>query len=196
MRRILLMMCCLLAVPVLTYAGSDIVATYKYADGNMMTLCTRDAGHVRMDTSPDSYMLLKGDKVYAVSKDDEGNWHAMDLDQMQGMGGFTSMFGGGASEYEVRYEKQNKSEKVAGYSGKVYTAIVYEGGKVVSRDDIVLSTHADIKKLSDGWNAIAARMGQAMGPQMAQFVEHSSREAKKWGMAEYCAVVIRCGCTA
>ncbi|MDC0336241.1 hypothetical protein OAN24_05040 [Pseudodesulfovibrio sp.] len=184
MRKILLALSFLLLLSFNAFAASDIIATYKYSDGSMMTLCTRDAQHVRMDTSPTSYMLLKGNKVYGVNKGDDGSWQVMDMDQMQNLGGMSSMFGGGATsttEYEVRYEKTGKSEKVAGYSGAVYKAVTYENGKVVSRDDIVLCSHSNIKKLSDGWAAIAARMGQSMGQQMAASIEQSAKEAKKMG---------------
>ena len=93
MRKIILTLCFLMAAPLCAQAASDIIATYKYADGSMVTLCTRDANHVRMDTSPTSYMLLKDRKVYSVSRDDEGQWHVMDMDKMKNMGGVTSMFG-------------------------------------------------------------------------------------------------------
>ena len=184
MRKVILVLTFVLLLSFNAHAASDIIATYKYSDGSMMTLCTRDAQHVRMDTSPTSYMLLKGNKVYGVNKGDDGSWQVMDMDQMQNLGGMSSMFGGGATsttEYEVRYEKTGKSEKVAGYNGTVYKAVTYEDGKVVSRDEIVLSSHSNIKKLSDGWASIAARMGQSMGQQMAQSLEQSAKEAKKLG---------------
>ncbi len=62
MRKIILTLCFLMAAPLCAQAASDIIATYKYADGSMVTLCTRDANRVRMDTSPTSYMLLKDRK--------------------------------------------------------------------------------------------------------------------------------------
>ncbi len=144
----------------------------------MVTLCTRDAKHVRMDTSP-TYMLLKGDKVYSVSRDDDGVWQCMDMDKMKGMGmsSLTSMFGGGSKpDYDVRYEKTGKTEKVAGYTGAVYTAVVFEDGKVVSREEMVLCSHSNIKKLTDGWMAMAARMSN-----MDQSFGDSIEEAKKMG---------------
>ena len=184
MRKLFLSVCFLLLTPIFAHAASDVIATYKYSDGSMMTLCTRDAQHVRMDTSPTSYLLLKGGKVFAVNQDEAGNWRVMDMDQIKNLGGPSSMFGGGTTTipaYEIRYEKTGKSEKIAGYNGVVYTAVSYEDGKVVSRDEIVLSSHSNIKKLSDGWAAIAARLGQSIDQQMAQYIEHSAKEAKNMG---------------
>lgn len=178
MRIIWLLFCVILAAPSGALAASDVVATYTYADGGSITLCTRDATHVRMDTSPTSYMLLKGDKVYAVSTDDSGACQVVDMDQMKSAGGgFMSMFGGGsAPEYDVRYEKTGRTEKVAGYSGAIYTAVIYEDGKVVGREEVVLGTQADIRKLTDGWMAMAARLSG-----MSQAFGDSIKEARKTG---------------
>ena len=74
-----------------TIMAADIAATYQYSDGQTMTISVRDSSNVRMDTTPESYMLLKGEKIYILSKDEAGNWSAMDLDQMKGMAG---MMGG------------------------------------------------------------------------------------------------------
>lgn len=177
MKKLLFILCIILCMPATAQAASDIIATYKYPDGNMVTLCTRDAQHVRMDTSPTSYMLLSDGKVYSVSRDDEGKWHAMDMDKMKSSG-ITSMFGGGSTvtDYEVRYEKTGKTETIAGYKGTLYTAVVFEDGKVVSRDEIVLGTHSNLKKLTDGWIAVAEKMAG-----MNQAFDDSIEEAKKMG---------------
>ncbi|WP_319582584.1 hypothetical protein [uncultured Pseudodesulfovibrio sp.] len=179
MRRIVLLLCLVLAVPMAALAASDIVATYKYTDGTMVTLCTRDAQHVRMDTSPTAYTLLSNGKVYSVNCD-SGQCQVYDIGAMaSGMGsGLTSMFGGGSEpEYEVRYEKTGKTESIAGYKGKVYNAVVFEDGKVVRRDEMVLSTHSNIKKITEAWIA----MGEAMTQSMGQSFQDSLDEAKKMG---------------
>ena len=162
MRIVLLIIGFVLALAPGARAASDVVATYTYADGGMVTLCTRDADHVRMDTSPSSYMLLSGGKVYAVSQDDDGTWQVMDMDALKSSGGMMSLFGGGAAaEYDVRYEKTGRTEKVAGYGGAVYTAVVYENGKAVGREEVVLGTQPEIKRLTQGWMAMAGRMSNA-----------------------------------
>jgi hypothetical protein len=179
MRRIVLLLCLVLAVPAAALAASDIVATYKYTDGTMVTLCTRDAQHVRMDTSPTAYTLLSNGKVYSVNCD-SGQCQVYDLGAMtSGMaGGLTSMFGGGSEpDYEVRYEKTGKTESIAGYKGKVYNAVVFEDGKVVRRDEMVLCTHSNIKKITDAWIAMAEALTQSMG----QSFQDSLDEAKKMG---------------
>ena len=177
MRKLIFLFLMLLAFPTTANAASDVIATYKYSDGSMVTICTRDANHVRMDTSKDSYMLLSDNKIYAVSRTDDDTWTAMDMDKMKSMAnGMGSMFGGGEVEYDVRYEKTSKTEKIAGYSGTVYTAVVYEDGKVTSRDEVVLGSHSNLKKLSDGWMAMAKRLTN-----MAESFSDSIEEAEKMG---------------
>jgi len=182
MRKMLFFLFVVLVMPVCAQAASDIVATYTYSDGSMVTLVTRDAQHVRMDTSPTSYTLLSGGKVYSVSCDESGACNVMDLGQMAGMAsGFSSMFGGGdepdTTEYDVRYEKTGRTETVAGYKGTVYEAKIYENGKLTSREEMVLSTHSNIKKLSEGWIAMAEALTQSMGDSF----DDSMEEAKKMG---------------
>lgn len=177
MRKLICLLCLILALPVSAQAASDVIATYRYADGNMITLCTRDQQHVRMDTSPTSYMLLTDGKVYSVTRDDSGTWNVVDMEKMKGMGGgLTSMFGGGSPEYEVRYEKTGKTEKVAGYKGNVYTAAVFEDGKTVSREEVVLCSHSNLKKLTEGWVAIASAMSNN-----TQAFDACTAEAEKMG---------------
>lgn len=177
MRKFFFVLFLILTLPAAALA-SDVIATYKYSDGTMVTICTRDDTHVRLDTSAESYMLLSGGKVYAVSKADDGTWTAMDMDKMKSMAGNMggSMFGGGKAEYDVRYEKTGKTEKIAGYTGNVYTAVVYEDGKVVSRDEMVLSDHDNMKKLSAAWLAMAERLAN-----MNASFSDSIQEAKKMG---------------
>lgn len=179
MRKFVFVFCLVLALPLSAQAASDIIATYKYSDGNMVTLCTRDSQHVRMDTSPTSYTLLSGGKVYSVNCD-SGQCQVYDLGAMsKSMGsGFSSMFGGGSEpEYEVEYKKTGRSESQAGYKGAVYEAIVKEDGKVVSREEMVLSTHSNIKKITDAWMAMAEALTQTMG----ESFQDSLEEAKKQG---------------
>ena len=131
MRKFLFSLCLILAMPVSAVAASDIIATYTYSDGTMVTLCTRDSQHVRMDTSPTTYTLLSNGKVYSVTCED-GQCNAMDMGAMAGMAsGLSSMFGGGSDpdNYEVRYEKTGKTETVAGYKGTIYEAVVLEDGR-------------------------------------------------------------------
>lgn len=178
MRQVLLFLCLSLVLPGSALAASDIVATYKYSDGSVITLVTRDKDHVRMDTSPTSYMLLAGGKVYSVNCED-GQCHAMDMGAMMNSS-LGSMFGGGGDDetgYEVRYEKTGRSESVAGYKGAVYEAVTFENGEVINRDEMVLSNHSNIKRLTEGWIAMAEVMTQSMGDSF----DDSLDEARKMG---------------
>ncbi|BCS89140.1 hypothetical protein [Pseudodesulfovibrio sediminis] len=176
MRQLLFFLCCVLFMPTAALAASDVVATYTYSDGSMVTLVTRDAEHVRMDTSETTYMLLSGGKAYSVSCEN-GQCSAMDMGAMMGMVSGSSMFGGGEDDYDVRYQDTGRTETVAGYKGSVYTAIVFENGKEISRDEIVLGSHSNVRKLTEGWIAFAEALTQTLG----QSFKDSLDEAKKMG---------------
>ncbi len=173
-------------------AATDIVATYQNSDGSMITIVTRDKAHVRMDTSPTSYLLLKEKKVYSVSQDDMGQWMVMDMDQLKQINtnsSFMSLFGGGDQEaapetetaYEANYEKTSQREKIAGYTGTVYNIEVIENGEIVRRDEVVLCTHSDLKKVNEGWMAISSTMSELMGEEMSKSMEQASKQAKEAG---------------
>lgn len=185
MRHIILI--CFLLFTTTAFAGSDIVATYEYSDGSMVTIVTRDSQHVRMDTSPTSYMLLKENKIYSVVQDDKGQWMVVDMDQMKGVasGGFMSLFGGGEpapeKTYSARYEKTGTKEKIAGYTGYVYNIEVKENNELVRRDEVVLCTHSDLKKVNQGWTAIGAKMSDIMGEEMSKSLEQATSQALESG---------------
>ncbi|WP_147822261.1 hypothetical protein [Salidesulfovibrio onnuriiensis] len=180
MKRLLAVLCLFICMTGQALA-TDLVATYKYEDGSTMKLAARDSKHVRMDTGPDSYLLLVGDKMYAVSRSD-GQWQAMDMDKMSGMMGmFASSGSSEIKDLEVKYAKTGRKEKIAGYTGKVYDVDVYEGSKLVSRDEVVMSTHNDLKRINDAWTAVALRMGNMMDKETAQSLQRTCEEARKAG---------------
>lgn len=159
--------------PVQAFAG-DVAAHFKNADGTTMTISARDTKHVRMDASPDAYTLLNGNKIYMISRDDDGTWNAMDMDQMAGMMG---MMGGStedASSYKAEYIDTGRTERIAGYKGKVYELEVTDNGKLVSRDEVVLSTHGDIKRINESYMAIAKQMSSIMTPDMTKAFDDAS----------------------
>lgn len=188
MRHVLIV--CLLFFTSTAIAATDLVATYEYSDGNKITIVTRDTQHVRMETSPTSYMLLKENKVYSVSQDDTGQWMVMDMDQMKGMSssqGFMSLFGGGDTNpepeitYSATYEKTGQKEKIAGYTGYVYNVETTENGQVVRRDEVVLGSHSDLKKVNEAWTVMSSKMGEIMGQEMSKSLEEATKEAREAG---------------
>ncbi len=185
-----LMMVFLIFFTSTAFAADDIAATYVYKNGDKATLVTRDNKHVRMNVSPDNYMLLQKNKVYAVSKEDDGKWMVMDMSQMKAMasGGIAGLMAGAKTplppqnkEYTVKYEKTGKKEQIAGYEGVVYNAKTMEGGKIVSQNEIVLCNHDDLKKVNDAWAAIAMGMSDIMGDKTAGSLEKAAKEANAAG---------------
>jgi hypothetical protein len=175
----LLIFLLLFSIPVL---AGDIAATYQYSDGQTMTISVRDSSNVRMDTTPESYMLLKGKKIYIVSKDEAGNWSAMDLDQMKGMAGMMGgMFGkkGKISDYDMKLKDTGKTEEIAGLKGNVFNATYYENNRAVDTKEIVFCNRKEILQINDAWIAIAAGLAQIMGQDMSQLLEKSNKLAKE-----------------
>lgn len=172
----------MMLLPVQALAG-DISATFKNADGTTMTLSSRDPEHARMDGSPDAYTLMQGNKIYMVSNDGQGNWTAMDMDQMAGMMG---LIGGGqdASGYAASYSDTGRTERIAGYTGKVFAVEVTDNGKLVSREEVVLSTHEDIRRINLAWLTMAERMSSVMSLDMAEAIGES-RAHGHGGMLRY-----------
>ncbi|MBI9082112.1 MAG: hypothetical protein JEZ11_00860 [Desulfobacterales bacterium] len=181
MKRLIPAALIVLILPFSAWA-TDLLAKWRQADGGSFTLAVRDADHIRMDTHPDSYMLLSGKKVYMVSRS-EGQWQAMDMDQMSGM---MKMFGGQPSAtvsgYQTVYRSTGRKEKVAGYPGMVYTAEVRDGqGKLVESKEMVFSDHKDIVLLNQAWLNLAAGMGRVMGPEMSRAIDDASKAASESG---------------
>ncbi|MEW5773350.1 MAG: hypothetical protein AB1916_07470 [Thermodesulfobacteriota bacterium] len=168
----------LLASPAL---AKDLVTTWKAQDGGILRLSYRDDAHVRLDTGPESYMLVSGKKVYAVQKD-EGQWTALDMDQVAGM---QKMFGkapAAPAAGKAAFRKTGRAETVAGYAGQVYE--VESAGE--GRDEVVLCADADVVRAGRGWAAVAARMSQVLGAGAVQGVQDAAAQAEtSGGMLRY-----------
>lgn len=183
MRRILISVCLLLFVFTGSAWAGDIVATWKYTDGSTVKLSARDDQHIRMDTAPDSYTLLTGSKVYLVQKDDDG-WQATDMEKMAGMMG--GMFGGqkkvNVDDYKTTYKYTGKKETIAGYKGKVYRVEVRDGaGKMVSSDELVLSTSKDILRVNMALARISSKMTGMAVSGLSANPEAIKKQADKYG---------------
>ncbi len=183
MYRILISIFLLLFVLTGSALAGDIVATWKYSDGTAVTLSARDSDHIRMDTAKDSYTLLTGGKTYMVTKDDEG-WQATDMEKMAGMMG--GMFGGqkkvNVDDYKATYKYTGKKETVAGYTGKIYRVDVRDGaGKLVSSDELVLSTSKDIFRINMAMARIGSNMTGMAVSGMSAKPEAIKKQADKYG---------------
>ncbi len=162
--------------------AGDLVSTWKEAGGGAMTLAVRDATLIRMDSAPNNYMLLTGKKVYVVTKED-GQWTAMDMDQMSGL---MKMFGGGGAashgDMKTTYTKTGRSETVAGYKGAVYTVETRDGaGKIVDKGEVVFSKSKDIVRINEAWMSFASAMGRIAGPELSRQLDAAAKQAYQSG---------------
>jgi hypothetical protein len=184
MKRILTALCLLLVIPLSAWS-EDIVATWRHQNGNTMKLAMRDANHVRMDTGKDNYLLVNGEKEYMVSRQD-GQWTAMDMDQLAGMmsrfGIQAGTTGQEANRYQSSFKDTGRTETVAGYKGSVYVAETKdEAGELIDRSEIVFSKHKDVELASKAWMSIATRLGNVVGLQTSQAIEKATKQAETSG---------------
>jgi len=165
-----------------TAVAGDLVSTWKEVDGGTMTLAVRDTAHIRMDSTPDNYMLLSGKKVYVVVREN-GRWTAMDMDQMSGI---MKMFGDGSatapSHTKTTYTDTGRIETIAGYTGNVYTAETRDAaGKTVDKGEVVFSKAVDIVRINEAWMSFASAMARIAGPELSKQLDSAARQAYQSG---------------
>lgn len=156
-------------------ALADVIGTYLITHGDRtqsMTLTYKDDQHIRMDTGQGNYLLITGDKVYAVANA-QGKVQAVDLASMPK---FLLPKGKAADEGNVAIRKTGRSETIAGIKGDVYE-IVVDG----ETSEAVLSTDRRAAPLSKAFLAMAKRMGDVLGGDTADAIEAATREAQKYG---------------
>ena len=167
----------LLLLPATAFAA-DILATWQDGQGNLMKVAHRDDSHIRMDTQPDSYMLLSEDKVYIVTKD-EGEWQVVDLDQMSGM---MAMLGKDATptagSYSSTIKKTSRTEKIASYKGTVYLVEVRDANQqLVDKAEVVFSGNSDVKRASQAMTTLSMKMAGKMGGGVSREMSAAMRQA-------------------
>jgi hypothetical protein len=176
--RVLLTLFLVLSLPWTAFAA-DLLVTWQDGEGNLMKVAHRDDTHIRMDTQPDTYTLLIGDKIYMVTKD-EGEWQVVDLDQMSGM---MKMFGSAADtpkieDYKTSFVKTGRTEKIASYKGTVYVVEVRDGeNKLLQKDEIVFSRNSDVRRASRAMMTISTKMASKMGPDLSAEMDKAMEQA-------------------
>ena len=181
MKHLVLAVLALLLFPFSVPAG-DLVAQWRRADGGRFTLAVRDDRHIRMDNQAESYMLLSGEKVYMVARED-GHWQVTDMDQMAEMAKmFCGVGSGSASAYETAYRPTGRKEKVAGYQGTVYLAEIRDDkGGLVEKKEVVLSDRQNVVRINQAWVTLISGMGKVMGGQMSKALSDAAKTASKSG---------------
>lgn len=172
---------------VLLWSGAgwaDIVATYETDDQSTGKLSIRDDRHIRIDTDEkDTYLLMIDQKVYMVHKQD-GQWTAVDMDQMASMmqrfGQSEPTPGGGPSDKgsTAKLRDTGRNETIAGYKGRVYELEDTDtrGRKYV--EEVVFSDHKDIRKIYSAWVMFSSRMQGKLNGMSSTGFERSLGSAK------------------
>lgn len=182
MKRTVLLLMLLLIISSPAWC-EDIVAIFKDKKSNSMELSYRDDTHVRMKMANQGYMLVTKDKVYMVTGQ-EGQWQAIDMDQMAGM---MKAFGQGASEAiteevksgQGKLKDSGRTEMVAGYKGKIYLVEEEQEDGSIKNVEMVLSSHADLKRINQAWIAISTRLGSLFGQELAQSIKQTIDESQQ-----------------
>ena len=147
-------------------------ATYEDSDGSRMVV-EYEGDNVRMTTgSDDSYMLLKGEEVYMVSREDD-QWSVIPIGEFMGAmaKGFASqgLFEGIG---EAEFEQTGRRETVAGIRGEVFRI------KQDNREyEAVMSRDKDVAAATDAMMSIFTTMAGQM-----EVSDTWGSEMKGWGM--------------
>lgn len=158
----LLISVCLLALASTGWA--DIVAHYNNVESpeDAMTITYHNDSRIRVDFAEQGYMLLTSKSNYMVSRD--GNrWVAMDMNEMaKAAKGMVDAMGIDMNELVdddgFRLRDTGRTETVAGIKGKVF--IVSSKGE--PDEEVVLSDHADLRKLFGGYIKLVERFASEM----------------------------------
>lgn len=157
MRILITALLCLLLLPAVA-AAQDMTALYQYYDGTKSRLYARGHDAYRMATDKDSYMLVIGGKTYLCRKTENG-WRSTDVHSlMRSHGGGSQAMQQTPARVDVRFRSMHRTERIAGYTGRVYELSIYENGKLTRRDEVVMSTHSDVVGLSRAWAEMSSAM--------------------------------------
>jgi hypothetical protein len=184
MKRIIVALCLLLLMPLSAWSD-DIVATWQNGDGNPMKLAMRDENHIRMDMGTDSYMLLSGQKVYTVSRQDS-QWNVMDMGQlasaMKRYGTLPAAMNQKENHYQTDFRRTGRTETIAGYKGSVYVVETKDAsGRVINSGEVVFSKNKDIKRINKAWLVLASRARDMIGLKAPKDVAAATQKAEKSG---------------
>ncbi len=182
MKRIVLTLLMLLLFANSIWAG-DIVATWETQNSNPLKLSYRDDSHIRMESSPDGYLLITDGKTYSLNRQDD-RWNAIDMDQMSGMlanfrPGNKDLPQDDTQSQTFQLKDTGKTEVVAGYQGRIYLVEEEQSDGSLREVEIVMSTHADIRKLNQGWMALSANMSKIVGEDIANDLNQAYSEMHK-----------------
>lgn len=157
-------------------ALADTVGTYLLASegkSQTMTVSYKNDQSIRMDVGQGTYMLVSGAKVYMVTSQG-GQTTVVDMDTLPKF----AVPQGKATEAQgkAKVTKTGRTETIAGVKGDVWE-IVADGQK----HEAVISTDKRVQGLNKAFNALARRMGQALGGDSARQIELALAEAQKHG---------------
>lgn len=160
-----LMIVTLMAAPV----WADMTAVYDIEGEGELLLNYRDDQHIRMQLGEDHFLLVNGDNVWSVNRQD-GEWMVMDMAMV---GQMADMLGGfGMSAMEEDAEKQldgaraadiintGKTETIAGFKGELFQIKNPVDGKTY---DAVLTDAPEVVEATQAFSAFSQGALKAMG---------------------------------
>ncbi len=156
-------------------AFADTVGVYQLNGKNAketrtMSVSYKNDQTIRMDISTGQYMLVNGSKIYMVSTHN-GKVTAMDMDNMPKFNVPTD-----AKPHEKsggKVTKTGRTETIAGVTGDVWEITTEKGEK----HEMVVSSDRRVQGLSKAFAALAAKMGQSMGDDIARQLDAARKQA-------------------
>lgn len=152
-------------------ATAGIKGSYRTGDGQQMDLYYVGPQQIRVTLGPDAQLVVKQGRTWMLNRQGS-QWMALDAAQM---GGVMAAIGKQANvtQFEpgdISLKPLGRKETVAGFEGEVWEL---DDGK--ERHEVVLSNHADVRALTEGWRQIATRLAKQLGIDDVQKVDQALR---------------------
>ncbi len=179
MKKLITALIAALLLMVLTVASAAYVAEFEILDksdsGSMRMIFTVDGKNASMlfrQADGQVAGMYRIDGVNYSAAQNRGEWQVVNMDEMmEKMAAFRSMQRPPTdveNNQEIELLDLKKKVEHAGYPGQLYKVIVRENGRISHEATIVLSSHKDIKQLSEDqfnfFEPMAKRAGKLGAP--------------------------------
>jgi|GEM_PF-3552075 len=150
-----------------TAASADLKGNYQLQKGNHLDLTYHDDKHMRANIDDDRQLLVKGDEIWMLKRQDEKKWIGINT---TAWGGLLQAVKGQTEENigPVQLRSLGRKETVAGYQGEVFE--LSSGDK---KYEVVLSDNPDVLALTNAWRLMAQNIAQKLGQKEAQRLQQA-----------------------
>jgi hypothetical protein len=141
---------------------AELKGSYQLNDGKQkLDLYYVDDQHMRADLDHKTQIVMKGTEVWLLKKQGE-QWLAMNADQVGTLLKAAQAKHTIPTLQPVTLRATERSETVAGFSGRIYQATSGE-----NTSDVTLTDNAQVLALTNGWRKLALKLSENLGAEQA-----------------------------